>query len=104
MAYEIQTTGQGQDPAPEITASNQKIKLFRLWHRRFRHLGKQKLAELHKVTTLIEPIPTIAEEDYVYKVCALTKIKNKKGHYVSNRKAVSLLLISIDVCGPLPES
>lgn len=104
MAYEIQTTGQGQDPAPEATASNQKIKLFRLWHRRFGHLGKQKLAELHKVTTLAEPIPTIAEEDHVCEVCALTKMKNKKGHHVSNRKAASLSLISIDVCGPLPES
>lgn len=30
IAYEIQTTRQGQDPAPEATASNQKIQLFRL--------------------------------------------------------------------------
>lgn len=92
------------EPEPATTSRKNKLKLFELWHRRFGHLGKRKLAELHEVTTLLEPIPTTIEEDHVYKVYALTKIKNKKGHHVSDRKAASLSLISIDVCGPLPES
>lgn len=67
-------------------------------------MGTKKLGELHKVTTLADPILAPKEEDHVCGVCALTKIKNKKGHHVSDRKAASLSLISIDVCGPLPTS
>lgn len=81
----------------QAAANNGKFKLFKTCHRRFGHLGKQRLADLHKVTTLSTPIPITMEEDHVCDECALKKIKNKKGHYLSDRKSANLSFVSIDV-------
>jgi len=92
-----------QDKNPEITTSS-KRDLYKLWHRRFGHLGSAKLRNLHQVTTLKKPIPIAEDHGKVCRVCALTKIVNKRDHHVSERKTSILALISIDVCGPLPLS
>ena len=97
------------DPADEDNCDHtdprdHKVKMYKLWHRRFAHLGSAKLRDLHKVTTLSKPIPIVKEEGHVCEVCALTKFRNKRGHQVSERKAAILNLISIDICGPLPLS
>ena len=90
----IETTS---TPTPNKTSET-----YRLWHRRFAHLGREKLRNLHKVTTLEKPIPT-SNEEYVCEVCALTKLTNRKGK-ATERKTSLLALISIDICGPLPAS
>ena len=85
-------------------APDERKQIFRLWHRRFAHLGKEKLRNLYKVTTLKKPIPITEEDGAVCCGCALTKMVNRRNHYVSQRKTSLLALISIDVCGPLPPS
>ena len=89
-------------PANQNQASEKD--LYKLWHRRFGHLGPAKLRNLHQVTTLKKPIPIAEDHSEVCQVCALTKIVNKRDHHVSERKSSILALISIDVCGPLPPS
>ena len=88
----------------QVDRSQLQAKLYKLWHRRFAHLGPAKLRDLHKITTLEKPIPIVHNHDDVCEVCALIKFNNHKGHKVSERKAVILNLVSIDICGPLPLS
>lgn len=80
-----------------------KLEIYKLWHRRFAHLGSAKLRNLHKVTTLKKSIPIIEDHDPC-EVCALTKLCNKRNHTVAERKPIILALISVDICGPLPAS
>ena len=51
-----------------------------------------------------KPIFIVKNEGHVCEVCALTKFVNQQGHEVSERKAVILALISINICRPLPLS
>ena len=83
---------------------DQKIKMYKLWHWHFAHLGSAKLHNLHKVTTLSKSIFIVKDEGHVCEVCALTKFVNQWGHEVSERKAAILALISINICRPLPLS
>ena len=94
----------GQHRPDNVTYRRHCSDLYKLWHRRFAHLGSAKLSELHKVTTLEKPIPIVHDDNDVCEVCALTKFLNRRGHTVSERKAFILALVSIDVCGPLPLS
>lgn len=70
-------------------------------YRRFAHAGPKKLRSLHRVTTLAELISVVYNYKCPYKVCALIKIKNRRGH-VTRRKISILDLISIDVYSLLP--
>lgn len=79
--------------------SDKKIAEYQLWHRRFCHLGAEKLRSLHKVTTLDKPIPIASEEHCPCEVCSLTKIRRMRGR-PTQRKASPLALVSIDLCGP----
>ena len=74
-----------------------------LWHKRFSHLGPDKLRNLHKVTTLREAIkvPKIGE---VCEVCQLTKMTNRIPNSLSEHKDQRLALIHLDVAGPFPKS
>jgi hypothetical protein len=99
------TAAEPQQSMPEVTLDNQgSIDIYKLWHRRFAHLGSEKLRNLHKVTTLEKPIPVFIEHDSVCEVCALTKFRNRHSQSVSDRKTSVLALVSIDICGPLPRS
>ena len=98
MEIEIEST-----PALNPTKTDKHSETYRLWHRRFAHLGREKLRNLHKVTTLEKPIPVSKEEDHICEVCALTKLTNKRGK-ATERKTSLLALVSIDICGPLPAS
>ncbi|KYG39735.1 hypothetical protein M433DRAFT_10068 [Acidomyces richmondensis BFW] len=40
-----------------------KRALFNLFHRRFAHIGAEKLRSLHKVTTLEQPVPIFLDKD-----------------------------------------
>ena len=87
-------------------ATNDAIgpRTYRLWHRRFAHLGEAKIRTLHKVTTLAKPIPIAKGHGGVCEVCALTKFTNKHSSQLSPRKSEILALISVDICGQLPLS
>ena len=88
---------------PTPNKADKILETYRLWHRRFAHLGREKLRNLYKVTTLEKPIPISKDEDHVCEVCALTKLTNKRGK-TTERKTSLLALVSIDICGPLPAS
>ncbi len=85
-------------------ANDKSSKLYKLWHRRFAHLGSAKLRQLYKVITLEKPILINDSHEDVCEICALTKFINKRGHNVSDRKTSILTLIFIDICGPLSSS
>lgn len=70
---------------------------YKLWHRRFSHLGPGKIASLHKLTTLEKPIQVFKEHQC--EICSVTKMRNKFGK-TSTRKNDVLQLVSIDICGP----
>ena len=100
---------QVDNPADSLTESNSVSpeskgrSRYLLWHRRFAHMGEQKLKNLHQVTTLQRAIhkPKIMEP---CEVCALTKMRNRTNGHVSERKSHLLDLASIDICGPLPKA
>jgi len=85
-------------PQPSGTKDQEE---YRLWHRRFAHLGPRKIANLHKVTTLEKPIPVYT--DLECETCSLTRMRNRKGK-PSSRKDDVLQLVSIDICGPFDKS
>ena len=80
---------------------DQKIKMYKLWHWHFVHLGSVKLHNLHKITILSKSILIVKNEDHVCEVYALTKFVNQQDHEISERKAVILVLVSINICEPL---
>lgn len=100
---------QVDNPADPLTGSNDTSpeskgrSRYLLWHKRFAHMGEQKLKNLHQVTTLQRAIhkPKIMEP---CEVCALTKMRNRTNGHVSERKSHLLDLVSIDICGPLPKA
>ena len=85
------------------SVSTSKLEEYRLWHRRFAHMGKAKLGNLHNVTTLKKPIP-IVEDPTPCKVCCTTKLTNSRNKRLAIRKPFVLALVSIDICGELPTS
>ena len=90
-----------EDNCDHTDPKDHKVKMYKLWHWHFAHLGSAKLRNLHKVTTLSKSIFIVKEKDHVCEVCALTKFRNKRGHQVSERKTAILNLILIDICEPL---
>ncbi len=79
------------------------IARYKLMHRRFSHLGPNKLRYLHEVTTLDKAIQ-IPHNLELCEVCSLTKIKNKIPKTLSPWKTAILALIQFDVAGPFPTS
>src|SRR5208282_2279487 len=100
---------QVDNPADPLTGSNDTSpeskgrSRYLLWHKRFAHMGEQKLKNLHQVTTLQRAIhkPKIMEP---CEVCALTKMWNRTNGHVSEHKSHLLDLVSIDICEPLPKA
>ena len=93
---------EASDPSPEAVNAS-KLEEYRLWHRRFAHMGKAKLKDLHKITTLKKPIP-IVEDPTPCRVCSTTKLTNSRSRTLATRKPFILALVSIDICGELPAS
>ena len=83
--------------------STSKLEEYRLWHRRFAHMGKAKLKNLHKITTLKKPI-LIVEDPTLCRVCFTTKLTNARSRVLVTRKPFILVLIFIDICGELSPS
>ena len=80
-----------------------KLEEYRLWHRRFAHMGKAKLKDFHKITTLKKFIP-IVEDLTPCRVCSTTKLINARSRVLATRKPFILALIFIDICEELPVS
>lgn len=76
---------------------------YQLMHRRFNHLGPDKIRNLHKVTTISIPIK-IPSERKPCSVCALTKMTNRIPTKLSNHKDDTLALIQFDIAGPFLKS
>ena len=72
-------------------------------HRRFNHLGPEKIRNLHKVTTISAPIKIPTERE-ICEVCALTKMKNRIPKTLSEHKDHKLALIQFDIAGPFPKT
>lgn len=72
---------------------------YNLMHRRFSHMGSEKLRNLHKVTNLKRPI-VIPIDKEICRVCKLTKLRNRTNKVCSPWKESILALVSIDIAGP----
>lgn len=72
---------------------------YQLWHRRFAHLGTEKIRTLHKVTTLSNLIKIPQDRTVPCEVCSLTKMRNRRGE-TAQRKVEVLQLVHVDTCGP----
>ena len=71
------------DSVSDPSLSTKAKEKFKLWHWQFAHLEAVKLQDLYKVITLKKLISTTTDPDSVCKVCALTKMINKREHYIS---------------------
>jgi len=78
-----------------------KAKRYTLWHRRFAYLELIKLRKLHEVIILQKSIFVVEDLINSCEICALIKIYNKRNHYINERKASILTLVSIDICESL---
>lgn len=85
----------------DLPSRASKLKMYRLWHRRFVHLESAKLRNLHKITTLKKAISIVEDQDFC-EICALTKMINKQNHQCFEQKAKILNLVFINICEELP--
>ena len=72
-------------------------------HRRFNHLGPEKIRNLYKVITLFKSIK-IPKQFPLCHIYLLSKMKNKIRKELSLRKDCLFALIQFDIAGPLPRS
>jgi hypothetical protein len=96
-------TSEGQSEPKVSKVKKSERTLYKLWHRRLGHLGKEKIRKLHKVTTLKHQIKVPSQVDEC-EVCKLTKMRNRITKELSPWKESILALVSLDVCGPLPKT
>ena len=80
-----------------------KLKLYRLWHKRYAHMSKIKLRNLHKIITLKKSI-SIVENDTSCQVCCTIKLINARSRKIVIRKSHILALMFIDICEELSTS
>lgn len=80
-------------------SKSENLTRYRLMHRRFAHLGPDKIRNLHKVTTLKRPVLVPTDRE-MCRVCKLTKLRNKTSKTLSPWKESILALVSLDVAGP----
>ncbi|CCE33421.1 related to retrotransposon HobS hobase [Claviceps purpurea 20.1] len=78
-------------------------KRYFLYHRRFAHLGPEKISSLHRVTTLEKAIKIPVDKD-ICEVCSLTKLTNRIPRTLSEHKDELLALVQFDIAGPFPKS
>lgn len=84
--------------------SSDKVKeRYKLWHRRFAHLGPSKIGQLHEGSTLKKPVKVPSKMD-MCEVCKLAKMRRRINHKLSKWKDQPLDLVSLDVAGPFPIS
>ncbi|POS82165.1 hypothetical protein EPUL_006064 [Erysiphe pulchra] len=89
----ISTTGNGKTSR---ISQREKNDYYNLMHRRFSHMGFEKLRNLHKITNLKRPIVIPVDEE----ICRVCKLRNRTNKVCSPWKQSMLALVSIDVAGP----
>jgi hypothetical protein len=89
----------GSESDPE-QLDKKTVDNYRLYHRRFAHLGPAKIGAIHKMTTHTQPIKVAK---CGCDVCQETKMVKVKGR-VADRMGAPLERVSIDTCGPFPAS
>jgi len=87
-AFNAQSASLNLDHETAFASDVERLKQFQLFHRRFAHMGAEKLRSLHRVTTLAEPVPIIPDDDCPCEVCALTKIKNRRGQVTERKNGI----------------
>jgi hypothetical protein len=102
LAEEVSFSAQEPLDGYAFANSEQDLKQWELWHRRYAHLGKGLLRNLHKAADLKKPIP-VPNEEHKCRVCSLTKMRKFMGK-VTERKPERLALVSIDICGPFGDA
>ncbi|KAK6585469.1 hypothetical protein PZA11_002196 [Diplocarpon coronariae] len=90
------------DGLPKLSEA-ESLSRYQLMHRRFAHLGPEKLRGLHKVSTLKRKIQ-VPKDRPVCRICKLTKLRNRTRTELSPWKDSILALISIDTAGPFTTS
>jgi hypothetical protein len=95
---ELHTHDNGEHGMNRMT-QKENLARYRLMHRRFVHLGPEKLRNLHKVTTMKRPVLVPTDRE-MCRVCKLTKLRNRTNKALSPWKESVLALVSIDVAGP----
>jgi hypothetical protein len=98
--FESQEEAQSSDD--EATKRSDKER-YTLFHRRFAHLGPDKLRNLHKVTTLKEKIK-IPQDRGICDVCSLAKLHNKIPKTLRDWNTELLGRVQFDIAGPFPRS
>ena len=97
VVTEEETPSSDSDPEEQ---DKKVVENYRLYHRRFAHLGPAKIGTIHKMTTHTQPIK-IAKCGC--NVCQETKMVKRRGG-VADRMGAPLERVSIDTCGPFPAS
>jgi Reverse transcriptase (RNA-dependent DNA polymerase)/gag-polypeptide of LTR copia-type len=100
---EASDQGQTDEKSTQKPSPAQVLKRYQKYHRRFGHIGAEKLRHLHKVTKLKEKI-LIPSEIPPCEVCRIAKMRNRVTKTLSPWKADKLAMASVDACGPLPKS
>jgi hypothetical protein len=83
--------------------TRKRLERYKLWHRRFGHVGPNTIKMLHTVTTLKRPIKVPTELE-VCDVCAITKMRKRISRILAAHKERKLALLSVDIAGPWPAS
>jgi Reverse transcriptase (RNA-dependent DNA polymerase) len=86
-------------PGMKRLTRNENLARYKLMHRRFAHLGPEKIRNLHKVTTLKRPVMVPTDQE-MCRVCKITKLRNRTSKTLSPWKESILALVSMDVAGP----
>jgi hypothetical protein len=91
------------DQPHEAQSERKRLERYTLWHRRFAHLGPDIISQLHKVTTLTDPVQTVNQKEKC-EVYQIAKIRNRRNHDTQPRAQYLLNRVFIDIYGPLPRS
>jgi hypothetical protein len=83
--------------------TRKRLERYKLFHRRFGHVGPNALRILHTGTNLTRSIkvPTDLE---ICDVCAVTKMKRRNSKVLAKHKDCRLALLSVDIAGLFPIS
>lgn len=76
---------------------------YRIYHRRFGHIGPAKLRRLHLLTNLKKAIKIPKDRD-ICGPCKIGKLTNRRHKELSDWKEEPLELVQADICGPFPPS
>ena len=101
----VQTTqdNQWQSDDQAFLSLEEKQAQYQLWHRRFAHLGTEKIRGLNRVTQLETLIPIAPQPDHPCDTCSITNLRRQKGKSTERRNRV-LALVSVDISGPFENS